>query len=276
MRNIKITIEYEGTNYHGWQIQSNALSIQQVIQDALSKITKSEINLIGAGRTDAGVHASGQVANFHTDSKMPPDAFQRALNSTLPKDIVILKAEEVDDTFHSRYSAISRVYKYTILNRAYPSALVRNFAYFIPYRLVNSRRVASRKPSGRTGGQGPPLPYAELQLNVLNMAAMCEILVGMMDFSSFQRTGSSRKNPICTMREARCWREGDFVYMQFEADSFLRGMVRAIVSTLLKLNQKTDVIVQLQEILDLHDRSAAGQSAPAHGLCLMEVKYQKE
>ena len=160
MRNIKLTIEYEGTNYHGWQIQQNALSIQQIIQDALSKITKSEVTLIGAGRTDAGVHASGQVANFHTDSRIPPDAFQRALNSTLPKDIVILKAEEVDDSFHSRYSAISRVYRYTILNRTYPSAFARNFAYFIPH-----------------------------QLNVSNMAAMCEILVGTMDFSSFQRTG---------------------------------------------------------------------------------------
>ena len=244
MRNIKLIIEYEGTNYHGWQIQSNALSIQQVIQDALSKITKSEVTLIGAGRTDTGVHASGQVANFHTDAKMLPDAFQRALNSILPKDIVILRAEEVDDTFHSRYSAISRVYKYTILNRAYPSALVRNLAYFIPY-----------------------------ELNVSNMSVMCQNLIGTMDFSSFQRTGSSRNNPVCTMREARCWREEDFIYMQFEADSFLRGMIRAIVGTLLKLNQKTNAIAHLQKILDLRARSAAGKSAPPHGLCLMEVKY---
>ena len=244
MRNIKLTIEYEGTNYHGWQIQSNALSIQQVIQDALSKITKSEVTLIGAGRTDAGVHASGQVANFHTNSKMLPDAFQGALNSILPKDIVILRAEEVDDTFHSRYSAISRVYKYTILNRAYPSALVRNLAYFTPH-----------------------------ELNISNMSAMCQNLIGTMDFSSFQRTGSSRNNPVCTMREAQCWREEDFIYMQFEADSFLRGMIRAIVGTLLKLNQKTNAIAYLQQILDLRARSAAGKSAPPHGLCLMEVKY---
>lgn len=246
MRNIKLTIEYEGTNYHGWQIQQNALSIQRVIQDALSKITKSEVTLIGAGRTDAGVHASGQVANFHTDSSMPPVAFQRALNSTLPKDIVILQAEEVDDTFHARYSAISRVYHYTILNRGYPSAFARNLAYFVPR-----------------------------QINVSNIAAMCEILVGTMDFSSFQRTGSSRENPVCTMSEARCWREGDFVYMRFEADSFLRGMVRAIVGTLLKLNQKSDAIEHLREILALRNRSAAASSAPAHGLCLMEVKYEK-
>jgi tRNA pseudouridine38-40 synthase len=244
MRNIKLIIEYEGTNYHGWQIQPKVSSIQQIIQDALARVTKSEVTLIGAGRTDAGVHASGQVANFQTESKMATDAFQRALNSTLPKDIVILKAEEVDDNFHSRYSAISRVYKYTILNRAYPSAFVRNFAYFIPY-----------------------------QLNVSNLAAMCEILVGKMDFSSFQRTGSCRENPFCTMWETRCWQKGDFVYMQFEADSFLRGMVRAIVGTLLKLNQQKDSIVQLQEILALRNRSAAGQSAPARGLCLMEVKY---
>ena len=245
-RNIKLTIEYEGTNYHGWQIQQNALSIQQIIQDALSKITKSEVTLIGAGRTDAGVHASGQVANFHTDANMPPDAFLKALNSTLPKDIVILKAEEADDTFHSRYSAISRVYHYTILNRGYPSAFARNFAYFV-----------SR------------------QLNVSNMAAMGEILVGTMDFSSFQRTGSSRENPVCTMSKACCWQERDFVHLQLEADLFLRGMVRAIVGTLLKLNQNADAIEKLQEILALRNRSAAGSSAPARGLCLIEVKYKK-
>jgi len=202
------------------------------------------MNLIGAGRTDAGVHASGQVANFYTDSPMSPAAFQRALNSTLPKDIVILRAEEVDDNFHSRYSAISRVYKYIILNRVYPSALYRNLVYFVPY-----------------------------ELDVSIMTEMCEVLGGKMDFSSFQRSGSSRENPVCTMLEARCWQEGDFVYLQFEADSFLRGMVRAIVGTFLKLNQKTDAIAKLQEILDLRDRSVAGQSAPANGLCLIEVKY---
>jgi len=271
MRNIKLTIEYDGTNYHGWQIQPNVLTIQGVIQDALMKITKAQVNLIGAGRTDTGVHAKGQVANFQTESRMPTLAFQKALNSVLPKDIVILKSEEVSCDFHARYSAISRIYKYTILNSDCPSAFMRNFAYFLPRKL-----------------------------NVSKMAQLCEILVGKHDFSSFQRIGSSRKNPVCTVKNARCWatatemarattqgnpygeclatNEMRFVYFQIEADSFLRGMVRAIVGTLLKLCRHRGTtlqtaIAQMTEILKSRDRSAAGASVPAHGLCLIEVRY---
>ena len=132
MRNIKLTIEYDGTNYHGWQIQPNAITIQAAIQDALAKITKTQTQIIGAGRTDTGVHAAGQVANFHTGSQMPPISFQRALNATLPRDIVVIDVEEVSPDFHARFSAISRTYLYTILNRAYPSARLRNNAYFFP------------------------------------------------------------------------------------------------------------------------------------------------
>jgi len=255
MRNIKLTIEYDGTNYQGWQIQPNVPTIQDTIQKALAKITKIEVNLIGAGRTDAGVHAKGQVANFHTESKMPTPAFQKALNSVLPGDIVMLKSEEVSHDFHARYSAISRIYKYTILNSDCPSVFIRNLAYFLPNKL-----------------------------DVVKMAQMCKILVGTHDFSSFQRTGSSRKNPVCTVKDARCWVEECYashlntdkvrlVCIQFEADSFLRGMVRAIVGTLLKLNSEETAVSKMTEILRTRDRSAAGASAPAHGLSLMEVRY---
>ena len=131
MRNIKITIEYDGTNYHGWQIQPNAITIQAAVQEALAKITKTQTQIIGAGRTDTGVHAAGQVANFHTRSQMLPlIAFQKALNATLPRDIVIIDVEEVPPDFHARFSAVSRTYRYTVLNRTYPSALLRNNAYF--------------------------------------------------------------------------------------------------------------------------------------------------
>ena len=244
MRNIKITIEYDGTNYHGWQIQPNAVTIQAAIQDALATITKTQTQIIGAGRTDTGVHAAGQVANFYTCSQMPLISFQKALNATLPRDIVIIDAEEVSPDFHARFSAVSRTYRYTILNRAYPSALLRSSAYFFP------------EP-----------------IDVEGADIACRLLVGKQDFSSFQRSGSDRINPICEIYECRCWREGDSVYFEIEADAFLRGMVRAIVGTILKLRDRKDSVNQLHKILDARDRSVAGTSAPPHGLSLLRIKY---
>ena len=244
MRNIKLTIEYDGTNYHGWQIQPNAITIQAAIQDALAKITKTQTQIIGAGRTDTGVHAAGQVANFHTRSQMPLISFQKALNATLPRDIVIIDVEEVSPDFHARFSAASRTYRYTILNRPYPSALLRSSTYFFP---------------------GP--------IDVQAADTACQSLIGMRDFSSFQRSGSERINPICEIYECRCWQEGDLVYFEVEADAFLRGMVRAIVGTILKLRDRKDGVSQLHKILDARDRSLAGASVPPHGLSLLSVKY---
>ena len=244
MRNIKLTIEYDGTNYHGWQIQPNAVTIQAAIQDALAKITKTQTQIIGAGRTDTGVHAAGQVANFHTRSQMPLISFQKALNATLPRDIVIIDVEEVSPDFHARFSAVSRTYRYTILNRPYPSALLRSSAYF----------------------------FFE-PIDVQNADTACQSLVGVRDFSSFQRSGSERINPICEIYECRCWQDQDLVYFEIEADAFLRGMVRAIVGTILKLHDREDGVNQLHKILDARDRSAAGPSIPPYGLSLLRVKY---
>ena len=244
MRNIKITIEYDGTNYHGWQIQPNAITIQAAIQDALTKVTKTQTPVIGAGRTDTGVHAAGQVANFHTHSQMSPTAFQKALNATLPRDIVIIDVEEVSPDFHARFSAVSRAYRYTILNRAYPSALLRSSTYFFP----------------------EPIDVQDADL-------ACRSLIGKRDFSSFQRSGSERINPICEIYECRCWREQDLVYFRIEANAFLRGMVRAIVGTILRLRDREDAVDQLHKILDAQNRSRAGASAPPHGLSLLRVKY---
>lgn len=244
MRNIKLTIEYDGTNYHGWQIQPNAITIQAAIQEALEKITKTQTQIIGAGRTDTGVHAAGQVANFHTHSQMSPTAFQKALNATLPRDIVIIDVEEVSSDFHARFSAVSRTYRYTILNRAYPSALLRSRTYFFP------------EP-----------------IDVQGADTACRSLVGVRDFSSFQRSGSERINPICEIYECRCWQEEDLVYLEVEADAFLRGMVRAIVGTILELHDRKDGVSQLHKILDARNRSGAGASVPPHGLSLLSVKY---
>ena len=244
MRNIKLTIEYDGTNYHGWQIQPNAVTIQAAIQDALTKITKAQTSIIGAGRTDTGVHAAGQVANFHTRSQMPLISFQKALNATLPRDIVITDAEEVSPDFHARFSAVSRTYRYAILNRPYPSALLRGSTYFFP------------EP-----------------IDVRNADTACRSLIGERDFSSFQRSGSERINSICEIYKCRCWQEQDLVYFEVEADAFLRGMVRAIVGTILKLHDREDGVNQLYQILDARDRSGAGASVPPHGLSLISIKY---
>ena len=244
MRNIKLVLEYDGTNYHGWQTQPNLPTIQDTIEDALAKLTQTPIQIIGAGRTDTGVHAEGQVANFQTDARMPVVAFQKGLNAILPRDIVVCSATEVSPEFHSRFSATCRRYRYTILNREYPTALSRQTSYFFPTAI--------------------DVPRA----NVL-----CQVLVGKRDFSSFQKTGSDRINPICEIYEVSCWRKGAYVYFEIEADAFLRGMVRAIVGTLLKCMRKDDAEVQLQRILEAKDRAAAGTSVPAHGLSLIEVKY---
>ena len=244
MRNIKLTIEYDGTNYHGWQIQPNGITVQEVIQNALAALTKTQAQIIGAGRTDTGVHAAGQVANFFTDSKMSSGSIQKALNSLLPEDVVITEIQDVSPDFHARFSALSRTYQYTILNREFPSAFLGNTAYFLP-RPIHVERIDD----------------------------ICRALIGKKDFSSFQRSGSERINPICEVFGASCWRDADLVYFQIEADAFLRGMVRAIIGTALKLQETPDQINQFQKILDGKDRSVAGPSAPAHGLSLIAVKY---
>ncbi len=257
MRNIKLVLEYDGTNYHGWQTQPDLPTIQSTVEKTLGKLTKTEIQIIGAGRTDSGVHAEGQVANFHTTSQMPPTAFQKGLNATLPRDIVICSVTEVAPEFHARFSATSRRYRYTILNRGYPSALSRQTNYFFP---------------------------AEIDVPRIN--ALCQILVGKHDFSSFQKVGSDRINPVCTIYEVHWWQKEPYVYFEIEADSFLRGMVRAIIGTLLTINRKfllasgaksvkyQDADTQLHRILEAKDRAAAGMSAPAHGLSLISVKYK--
>ncbi len=244
MRNIKLVLEYDGTNYHGWQTQPNLPTIQGTIEDTLAKLTKTPIQIIGAGRTDTGVHAEGQVANFQTDAQMPIVAFQKGLNAMLPRDIVVCSATEVSPEFHSRFSATSRRYRYTILNREYPTALSRQTSYFFPKAI--------------------DVPRA----NVL-----CQVPVGKHDFSSFQKTGSDRINPICEIYEVSCWKKEPYVYFEIEADAFLRGMVRAIVGTLLKCMKEDDAETELHHILEAKDRAAAGTSVPAHGLSLIEVKY---
>ena len=244
MRNIKLVLEYDGTNYNGWQIQPDQPTVQATVENGLAKLTKTETQIIGAGRTDSGVHAEGQVANFHTTAQMPLAAFQKGLNAILPRDVVVCSATEVPTDFHARFSATSRRYRYTILNRKYPSALSRLTSYFVPETI-----------------------------DVDSINDLCQILIGKQDFSAFQKTGSDRINPVCEVYEAYGWQQHPYIYFEIEADAFLRGMVRAIVGTLLKCIKCGDAETELRRILETRDRSTAGMSVPAHGLSLISVKY---
>ena len=245
MRTIKLTIEYEGTNYQGWQIQPSGQTIQGVIQDRLKRLTGESSQLIGSGRTDAGVHALGQVAHFKTESRMDANTFQRALNSLLPEDIVIRRAEEVEVEFHARRSVRSKVYKYRILNRTTPPAIGRQYIWYVPQKL---------------------------DLDEMKKAT-CS-LVGEHDFSAFRSVGSSIRSSVRNILRAD-WKRGKGGLLRFEieATGFLKQMVRAIVGTLVEVGRGKIDAEGFREILESRDRRKAGPTAPARGLFLKEVKY---
>lgn len=245
MRNIKLTIEYDGTNYAGWQLQSNANTVQEVIERALFRTLKEEVRLIQSGRTDSGVHALGQVANFRTKSNLATHKIKDALNSYLPKDVVIKKAEEVDFNFHARYDTITKSYRYTILNRKPRSPLNRYYATFIPYPLdISSMQDAARS------------------------------LVGRHDFGAFQTKGSKVKNSTRTIKDIRVRKRAGFIYIDIEADGFLYNMVRTIVGTLIEVGRDRLKADRIKKILKSKKRSLAGPTAPPQGLCLVKIRYK--
>jgi tRNA pseudouridine38-40 synthase len=246
MRNLKLEIEYEGTNYCGWQVQnsSHKKSIQEVIEKTLRRILQEKIRLIASGRTDAGVHALAQVANFETKSNIRPQKLQRALNSLLPQDIVITAIEEKNPDFHSRFSAKSKTYRYSILNRSYPSALLRNTVYHYPY-----------------------------PLDIKLMQKEAKILLGKHNFKSFQASGKLERDPVRTIKSIKITKSQDRIYIDIEADGFLYNMVRNIVGTLLEIGRGKLPEGSLKKILSAKDRRLAGPTAPAKGLCLIRVKY---
>jgi len=248
VRNIKLTIEYDGTAYHGWQIQPGLRTIQGVIKEQIAQITQGEVNLIGAGRTDAGVHALGQVANFQTESAIDLTALQRGLNSLLPADIVVKGVEEVEEGFHARFSAHSKVYEYHILNQPYPSALRRHYAWFIPHDLD----LPSMKKCGK-------------------------LLIGSHDFSSFRASGDESRHSIREIIRLEIeQREDNLIVIVIEANAFLREMVRSIVGTLVDVGRGKTSFAEFKEIFAAHDRRQAGMTAPAQGLFLVEVKYNNK
>ncbi|MBF0123404.1 MAG: tRNA pseudouridine(38-40) synthase TruA [Candidatus Omnitrophica bacterium] len=246
MRTFKLTIEYDGTDFNGWQVQTNAKrTVQGEIEAVLSKIFKKRVVLIGSGRTDRGVHARGQVAHFRAVTDMPCDEIQRALNFNLPSDIVILKSEEVGKDFHAQMDAKWKTYSYTILNRPYRSALERRYCCFFPKKI-----------------------------NLSLMKKEAKELVGRCDFKTFANVDPSRTcDAIRTIRRLDIKKKGPYVVLTIEANGFLYKMVRNIVGTLLEVASGRFPPGSIKKMLNSRDRRVAGVAAPPQGLCLEEVFY---
>jgi tRNA pseudouridine38-40 synthase len=245
MRNIKLLIEYDGTNYLGWQVQPKGPTIQGILEERLGLLTEEKIQLFGSGRTDSGVHAICQVAHFKTESSMETHRMQRALNSLLPPDIVIQKMEEVEESFHARKHSKSKVYEYRILNRDLRSVFHRGFVWHIPQRL-----------------------------DFKEMGKATQYLIGEHDFSSFRSVGTPTRTTVRKVTQAE-WKRGrdGLVRFEIEANGFLKQMVRAIIGTLIEVGKGKMSAVEFRKVLESKERSKAGPTAPAHGLFLKEVKY---
>jgi tRNA pseudouridine38-40 synthase len=245
LKNYKLVIEYDGTGYHGWQRQPKGPSIQQAIEEALLTMTRRAVRLIGSGRTDAGVHALGQVANFTCDTTLSPIAFHKGLNSLLPTDIVIHECSEVPAAFHARYDVRSKLYRYSIRNGLVPAAIGGRYEWWV------------RAP-----------------LDVDAMSAAARHLIGEKDFKAFEGAGSPRAHTVRTITHADVRADGrGCIRFDIAADGFLRYMVRNIVGTLTAAGRGALAPDDLPGILASKDRGRAAATAPAQGLCLIRVDY---
>ena len=245
MSNFKITIEYDGSAYHGWQRQASERTIQGEIENALKTMTGNTITVTGSGRTDAGVHALNQTANFRCTTSLTPEVFLKGLNSLLSEDIVISSCKIVPEKFHARYDVKSKVYQYRILNRSLPAAISRQYAWHI------------RK---------------KLNLSAMQEAIRC--IIGSHDFKAFEGSGSPRVSTVrCITNADFVETDNDYLVLKIEGDGFLKFMVRNIVGTLVDVGFDKITPHDFKQILISKDRNLAGITAPAHGLFLMEVKY---
>jgi tRNA pseudouridine38-40 synthase len=244
-RNIRLLLEYDGAGYHGWQRQRDPATIQGVLEAAVERLTQAPAAIIGSGRTDAGVHARGQVANFRTESAIPLKAFHQGLNSLLPKDMAVLEAREAPPEFHARKSARAKTYEYRILNRLNRSPLHRHYAWWIAPRL-----------------------------DLAAMAEAAALLTGEHDFTAFRASGSDNHNPVRRVLAAT-WRDepGGWLSFTITATGFLRGMVRSLVGTMAEVGRGKAPPTKLAELLSSRARHLAGPTAPPQGLYLVEVFY---
>jgi tRNA pseudouridine38-40 synthase len=242
--NTKVVLEYDGTNFAGWQQQARGRTVEAELKQALRSIVGQDVTVYGAGRTDAGAHAEGQVANFQTDGRIAPRRLMAALNARLPEDIAVLSAEEVDGDFHARYSAKWRRYRYRYLDRPARPAIERGRCWYV---------------------RGP--------LDVDAMSRAAKALTGKHDWTSFCSASEPAGGRVREMRSATLSRRGQFVELELVAEGFLRGMVRSIAGGLAEVGRGRRPARWVGEVLRARDRRLAPRTAPAGGLTLMEVIY---
>lgn len=256
MRTIKLILQYDGTGYRGWQVQREGLTVQGLLEEALARITGERNTVIGAGRTDAGVHALGQVAAFRTASPLPPEVFREALNARLPVDIRVVESCAAQEGFHPRFDAASKVYFYIIARQRVLSPFLHRYAWRVPHAL-----------------------------DVEALGRALAVLKGTHDFSAFRASGCGASGPVRTIKDASVAEhaaiefmtvslQGDFIKVRIEGDAFLRHMVRAIVGTLVEVGRGKIRAEDMEEILRAGDRALAGPTAPAQGLFLERINYR--
>jgi tRNA pseudouridine38-40 synthase len=246
-RTVRLTIEYDGTDFHGWQVQGAHRTVQGVLEAAIRAMTGEETRVRGAGRTDAGVHARGQVAAFSTGTAIPPVGFLRGLNALLPRDVAVVAATEAAPGFDPRREARGKIYRYSFWNQEIRSPLCERFTWHV------------RAPLG-----------------VDAMAAAGAALVGEHDYSAFRAADCERKNTVRVVRRLEVKRAGPLVELDVEATAFLKNMVRVIAGTLCAAGRGELGPGDVASILESRDRTRAGMTAPAQGLCLIEVLYGAE
>ncbi len=245
MKRVKLVVAYDGTNYHGWQVQDNGITIEEVLNRTISELVQEDIKVIGASRTDAGVHACGNVAVFDTESRIPGDKFSFALNQRLPEDIRIQESCEVDADFHPRYADTVKTYEYNILNRRFELPSKRLYAAFC---------------------------YYPMDIERMNQAAA--YLVGEHDFKSFCSAGAQVQTTVRTIYAVNVTKEDDMVHIRITGNGFLYNMVRIIAGTLMQVGIGLMEPERVKEILEARDRSKAGPTAVAKGLALVEIRYE--
>lgn len=246
MRNIALVIAYDGTSYHGWQCQPNSVTVEETVRERVAKILNHSVKLRAAARTDSGVHALGQVVNIHTESRIELNGLMRGLNSLLPADIRVVDGREVTEDFDARYSAKGKTYVYCILNQRFDSPFFTRYALHMPYDLDS----------------------------VLMREALMHIR-GEHDFSAFKKKEEMYKSTVRRVVRTEVARKGRMIYVVLEATGFLRYMVRNIVGTLILVGRRKIGNNDFLKILESRERESAGPTAPAHGLFLRRVKYEK-